>query len=175
MIVAGMSFPIIVTMLGHPRGKGRPRSFRDRSGAIRVHTDPKTEEYEGNLRLASQKAMEGRPLLTVAVRVLVEAHFPVPASWSKKKRREALLGIVRPTVSPDWDNIAKVCDAANKLIWDDDRQIVEGAVIKRYSDKPLLRITVWPAVATAETAPAEIEAAAPGLRAVRDLFAEAAA
>jgi Holliday junction resolvase RusA-like endonuclease len=141
-----MTFPIIVEMLGHPRGKGRPRSFRAKSGAILVHTDQKTEEYEGNLRVAAKQAMAGRPLLEMPLRVLVEADFPIAASWSGKRRREALLGILRPCVSPDWDNIAKVCDAANKLIWNDDRQIVEGAVIKRYSDRPLLRITVWPAV-----------------------------
>lgn len=137
-------YPIIVEMLGHPRGKGRPRSFLTSAGLIQVHTDPKTKEYEGNLRLAAQRAMVGRPCLTVPLRVLVEADFPIPASWSGKKQRQALLGIVRPCAAPDWDNIAKVCDAANGLIWYDDRQIVEGAVIKRYSDKPLLRISVWP-------------------------------
>ena len=142
-----MTWPLVITMLGHPRGKGRPRSMRLKSGKILVHTDPKTEEYEGNLRVACQGAMDGRPLLTMALRVFIEAHFPIPASWSNKRQREALLGLIRPTVRPDWDNLAKVCDSANGVCWRDDTQIVEGAVVKLYSDRPLLRITVWPIIA----------------------------
>jgi Holliday junction resolvase RusA-like endonuclease len=169
------SWPLVVEMLGHPRGKGRPRSFRDRSGAIRVHTDARTAEYEGNLRLAARQAMTGRDLATAPLRVLVEAHFPIPASWSEKKRRQALLGLLRPTVVPDWDNLGKICDAANGLIWCDDKQIVEGAVVKRYSDKPLLRITVWPITGPIPVADRERRADQARDLFAADLFAQARA
>jgi len=41
----------------------------------------------------------------------------------------------------DWDNHAKtVCDALNKVLYKDDRQIQRGAVIKRYDDRIGYRI-----------------------------------
>ncbi|MBF6560505.1 MAG: RusA family crossover junction endodeoxyribonuclease [Candidatus Binataceae bacterium] len=139
-----MTWPLVVEMIGHPRGKGAVRRDRLPNGYFVTHPDEKTAQYEGNLRLAAQKAMDGRPLFTCALRVLIEADFPIPTSFSGKKRREALLGMVAPTVKPDWDNLGKICDACNGMLWADDKQIVEGQVIKRYSDKPLLRISVWP-------------------------------
>ena len=166
-----MTFPIVVTMLGHPRGKGRPRSMRTKDGRILVFTDPKTEEYESNLRVACQAAMEGRTLLAMALRVYIEAHFPIPGSWSKKRQREALIGLIRPTGKPDFDNIGKVCDACNGILWRDDAQIVEGAVVKRYSEKPLLRITVWPLTPAVETVADREKSAGRAPTYSNDLFA----
>lgn len=48
-----------------------------------------------------------------------------------------LTGEIRPTKKPDWDNIGKVvCDALNKIAYDDDSCIVDGAVHKWYSEEP---------------------------------------
>lgn len=107
-----------------------------------VYTDAETRHYEGMLRQASHLAMRGLPLLDGPLRVAVEALFSVPASWSQKKRADALGGILRPG-KPDCDNIAKVVDACNGVIWVDDSQIFEMHIIKAYAEKPSLEIRVY--------------------------------
>lgn len=131
--------PIVVELAGVPEGKGRPRFARKTGHA---YTPAKTRSYEGALRLAAQDAMAGAIPLLGPVRVTVDAHFPVPQSWSAKKRAAALLGATRPTTRPDWENIAKMLDAFNEVVWRDDAQVVEGRITKRYSDRPRLRIEV---------------------------------
>jgi Holliday junction resolvase RusA-like endonuclease len=76
--------------------------------------------------------------------VVIEAFFSIPVSWSRKRRSLALGGELRPTVTPDWNNLGGVTDACNGVVWADDRQIVNGIVVKRYSDMPRMVITVTP-------------------------------
>jgi Holliday junction resolvase RusA-like endonuclease len=52
-------------------------------------------------------------------------------------------GIVRPTKKPDFDNIGKIiCDALNKIAYDDDSQIVEANIYKVYADIPRVEVTL---------------------------------
>ena len=68
----------------------------------------------------------------------------VPASWSQKKRAEALAGVIRPAVKPDFDNVAKLyCDALNGIVWQDDKQIVDGRCIQCYGQQPGVLIWCW--------------------------------
>jgi Holliday junction resolvase RusA-like endonuclease len=130
---------IVVELAGTPLGKGRPRFMRATGHA---YTPEKTRNFESNLLLAAQDVMAGRPPIEGPLYVRVEAHFPIPQSWSKKKQAGALLGTLRPTTRPDWENIAKMLDAFNKIVWIDDAQVVDGIIIKRYSDRPRLRVEV---------------------------------
>lgn len=152
-----MAAPIVIRLDGEPVGKGRPRFVRETGHA---YTPAHTRSYEVALRLAGQDAIGIREPLEGPLAVYVEALFPVPASWSKKKRAEALAGRVQPTVKPDADNLLKVLDALNEVVWRDDKQIVEAHVLKRYSAKPALVIEVLEAAPTrlAEAAPAETAA-----------------
>jgi Holliday junction resolvase RusA-like endonuclease len=140
---------ISIELSGEPRGKGRPRSriARTRTGLqfVQVYTDAETRKYEDRLRAAAALAMHGRDVLTGPLCVMIVTHFPVPASWSKRKRTAAMAGELRPTGKPDWDNIAKISsDAFNGVVWTDDSQIVEGSVTKLYSREPALLVTVRP-------------------------------
>lgn len=130
---------VTVTLPGIPQGKGRPRFVRRTGHAF---TPAKTRSYESMLQGAAIEAMNGHSILDGPLNVKVEAHFPVPASWSQKKRAAALLGVTRPTTRPDWENIAKMLDAFNGVVWLDDKQIVEGSIVKRYSEAPRLVVTV---------------------------------
>jgi Holliday junction resolvase RusA-like endonuclease len=130
---------IIVELAGTPLGKGRPRFMRATGHA---YTPAKTRNFESNLLLAAQDVMAGRPPIEGPLYVRVVAHFPVPQSWSKKKRASALLGELWPTTRPDWENVAKMLDAFNGVVWVDDAQVAEGLIIKRYSDRPRLRVEV---------------------------------
>lgn len=134
-----MADPIVITLAGEPRGKGRPRFVRSTGHAF---TPAATRSYEAALRYAAQEAMGERSPLAGALGVLIEARMPIPASWSKKKRQAAIDGDLRPTTKPDIDNLMKCMDALNEVVFADDKQIVFGSVAKFYSDKPALVITI---------------------------------
>lgn len=130
---------LIIELSGDPKGKGRPR-FSRKSGV--AYTPAPTRNYEAALRLAAQAVMLSAVPVEGPLKVVVDAFFGVPRSWSIRKRESALLGLLRPTGRPDLDNIVKVLDALNGVVWRDDSQIVLAIVSKRYSDRPRLRIEV---------------------------------
>lgn len=132
---------IVIRLAGVPVGKGRPRFVRSTG---RAFTPAATRSYESALRLAAQEAMGDRAPLDGALHVHVAAHFPVPASWPKKRQRAALDGELLPATKPDVDNLLKVLDALNEVVWRDDKQIVSAVIWKRYSDAPGLFIKVEP-------------------------------
>ena len=53
-------------------------------------------------------------------------------------------GVRRPTKKPDIDNVEKIIlDALNGIAYDDDKQVVEEASSKLYSDVPRVEIEVY--------------------------------
>lgn len=124
---------------GKPRGKERPR-FSRKSGC--AYTPANTVNYEAALRMAGQTAMLGRDLFRGPVSVVIEAIFAPAPSWTKNRQAAALLGLSRPVTRPDADNIVKMLDALNGVVWLDDKQIVSLSLNKRYDKAPLLRVTV---------------------------------
>lgn len=63
--------------------------------------------------------------------------LPIPARATKSEREAMLSGERRPTVKPDYDNIAKlVSDALNGIAFDDDRCIVDAMQRKFYLTDP---------------------------------------
>ncbi len=134
-----MSEPIVITLAGTPTGKGRPR-FSRKSG--HAYTPEKTRTYEENLAYIAQAAMHGRELYDGPLSVSVLAIFPVPSSWSNKKRAQALIGLIQPTCKPDADNLLKVLDAFNEIVWHDDKQIVHASILKRYGEKASYQVII---------------------------------
>ncbi len=112
------------------------------AGHARVYSDPKTVKYETQLRHAATVAMGDRPPIEGPVEVTMWVRFPVPESWSRKKRAMALNGMLYPTVKPDSDNLLKIVDSINQLVFLDDKQMVKSHVYKVYSDKPGMTIEV---------------------------------
>jgi len=144
-----------ITLMGPPRGKGRPRT-RVVGNFATIFTDKKTRNYESDLKQAGIVAMQGRSATDEALSVVVRAFMPVPESWSRKKREAALAGDLMPTSGIDLDNIVKMLDGLNyhepafkgdrikvPIIWKNDSQIVSLQAIKVYSDRPRLVIDVW--------------------------------
>ena len=83
----------------------------------------------------------GGVVFTGPVEVSIMAWFPMPISWSKKKRRQHDLRW--HTQKPDSDNIAKAVLDALSQHWNDDCQVCWLAVRKRwYSGTGLTQITV---------------------------------
>ena len=139
--------PIRITLLGPPRGKGRPR-FSTRSGTPRTFTDAQTASYEACLKHEARIAMAGRPPLEGPLRLKVHVELPIPASKPKKWQAQAAAGLIRPTTrsSADLDNIIKSVDALNQVVWVDDSQVVSILAAKFYSARPQLVLLVEPVV-----------------------------
>lgn len=131
---------IEIVLLGQPRGKERPRLTK----AGHVYTPEKTRDYEAALKFAACQAMAGRAPFEGAVRLDVVTLLPIPQSWPKKRQAAARLGLEMPTRKPDWENMAKMTDALNLVVWADDCQVVKGVVDKFYHDKPMMALRVTP-------------------------------
>ncbi len=128
-----------IVVPGKPQGKGRPRFSR---ATGRAFTPEPTVRYENLVRYAAHEAMAGAPMLVEALRLQIVAHIEVPASWSARKRQDALWGLIMPEVKPDFDNIAKIVDALNGVVWDDDKRVVDAKQLKVYAATPRLEIEV---------------------------------
>ena len=122
---------------GKPIAKQRPRF------ANGIVYDPQDKlkrlmkfEFANQLRQqGSLKALEG------AISACVDIKYPIPKSWSKKRRIEALDSFV--TVKPDVDNITKFfLDVLNQIAYHDDSQIAKVYAQKTYSDDPGVRIVL---------------------------------
>ena len=121
---------------GEPIGKGRPRFAMGRT-----YTPPATVAYEYALKTEAALAMKqaGLEPFEGPVAVNMVAYFSIPKSWSKTQRAVAYLH----TSKPDLDNVLKMLDALNGVVWIDDSQVCEAKISKRYTaDEPGLQITV---------------------------------
>lgn len=86
--------------------------------------------------------MAGMKPLSGCIALMVCAYFVPPKSWAKWKKAAALEDKIRPTMKPDFDNLAKIAaDALNGIVYLDDVQVVDGRALKFYSDDP--RVEIW--------------------------------
>lgn len=138
----GVSTTSAITILipYKPVAKGRPRYTRQG----RCYTPKATLEAEQVVKAVALTQI-GKKLMQGSLAIELLAICPIPVSWSKKKQRSALAGEIRPASKPDFDNLLKLyCDALNGLLWEDDKQVVDGRCIKCYGEKPAVIIWCWP-------------------------------
>ena len=110
------------------------------------YTPEKTRTYEGMIRTAAMQEVGNRPPLDEPVEFVLRAVFPVPASWSERKRQQAITGEIRPGKKPDLDNIAKAWnDSLNGVVYRDDSLICRMTLEKRYGPQALVVVMVRPA------------------------------
>lgn len=129
------------SVLGEPQGKGRPR-FANIKGKTITRTPQETVIYE-NLIVTEYRRQVGTAKFDDEDRIYarVIAYYGIPASASKKKRKDMENSLVRPAKKPDADNILKVvCDALNTIAYKDDAQIVDAQVSKYYSNQPRIEV-----------------------------------
>lgn len=146
-------------MMAKDRPRFRAVSPKGRPSFVMTYTSEKTRQQEDAIRAVAVDAMRGRPLLTGYLSVLMFAYFPVPESWPLHRREAAYAGRLRPSSTPDADNIFKLVDALNPyrdpkskilvpIVWTDDSTIVDGRIIKVFAKRlPGLVIEIWPAPA----------------------------
>ena len=119
-------------------GKQRPRIGRYGN----VYTPQKTKDYEELIRQEYIRNF-GERRTNAPVSIEIIAYFEIPKSWSKKKKEQACLGIIKPTTKPDIDNITKtILDALNGVAYEDDKQVVYCSILKWYSIEPKVAINI---------------------------------
>lgn len=134
------------TVWGQPQGKGRARVV-SQGGKAHGYTPPKTALYERLVAETYKSSYDGADALRKAVELKIDAFFRVPDSWPRRKKQEALAGLLPVTVKPDCDNILKViADALNGVAWLDDKQVTFAQVRKAYGAEPRVEIEIWEAV-----------------------------
>lgn len=108
-----------------------------------AYDEKKYAGWKDVARYAAAKEMGARPPLACAIDFKVRVYFQVPESWSGRKKRDAHRGILRPTITPDFDNLAKACsDALTGIVLRDDKFIVQATIEKWYSDRPRVEMEV---------------------------------
>lgn len=130
---------------GTPIAKGRPR-FARVGKFVRTYTPDVTLNFENLVKASAAIAMADRAPLQGALEVVILAGFPIPKSWSKRKRAEAESLGVPHTVKPDADNLAKsVLDGMAGVAFESDAQVAKLTVSKLYSATPrtVVGIAQW--------------------------------
>jgi Holliday junction resolvase RusA-like endonuclease len=113
-----------------PIGKARPRFTK----TGHAYTPQKTKDAEELIAAAYRATSGGCIPKGVPVELGVTAHFPIPKSFSQKKRDAVLDSEILPTKKPDADNILKlVADALSGVAYEDDAQVVRMEVLKEYT------------------------------------------
>ena len=122
-----------ITVLGKPKGKGRPRFYRGHAV-----TPKSTREYERLIvSEVKENALEGQ------ISVQIDAYYPFDSKSNKAKRLKMANNEIRPTKKPDIDNVIKiVLDALNGVAYADDAQVVEVIANKWFSEEPRIEIEV---------------------------------
>lgn len=123
---------------GKPIAKGRPRF-----GDWGVYTPSKTSAWERHVRIAARKGMGNKPMLLSPIGLVVNFHMPIPKSYTKGRSLAAQHNMIYPTKRPDLDNLVKsILDGMNKIVFQDDAQVVNLTCSKFYSVNPRVTIQV---------------------------------
>ena len=143
-----------LVVLGEPMGKQRPRATTI-NGKTRTYTPKETTNYESRVvneyksQFKTQTFERGEEIWATII-----AYFKLPKNHYHYHKRtntldldqqgkDMLDGKIRPTKTPDCDNIAKIClDALNDIAFYDDSQITALLVLKFWSNDPRVEITL---------------------------------
>jgi Holliday junction resolvase RusA-like endonuclease len=164
-----MIWPLAFTVSGQPFAKGRPRTTarvvwqgigRNKKpiAIVTVYTPPETRKAENRIRERAKQEMGASPPVGGPLRLKVRAIHEPPPSWPKYLREAAAKGLVVHTAKPDFDNLAKVIDAMNEVVWIDDAQITDALISKRYGFPARTEIIVERVDMTGKFLPAAQEA-----------------
>lgn len=120
----------MVVVEGKIKAKARPR-FNTKSG--RAFTPKDTINYENWVRWCYRE--QCNRFFEGYLRATIFVYHSIPKSYSKAKVSKIKAGELYPDKKPDLDNIAKIIlDSLNGIAYNDDKQIIELSVIKRYTE-----------------------------------------
>ena len=120
----------MIVVEGKIKGKQRPR-FNTKTG--RAFTPNDTVSYEKMVRHCYMQ--QCGEMLEGSIKAEIHVYYKIPKSYTKKRVELIRQGKERPCKTPDADNIAKVVlDSLNKIAFNDDAQVVELSVIKKWTE-----------------------------------------
>lgn len=106
----------------------------------------KCEQQKFNELELEYHLMKHRPKEPLSKAAIVKfiGYLPIPKSFSKKKREQALNLEIVPVTKPDVDNLTKqLFDALTRMgFWTDDKIVFSLTAIKLYSDKPRWEVSI---------------------------------
>ncbi|MEG2918856.1 MAG: RusA family crossover junction endodeoxyribonuclease [Clostridium sp.] len=118
----------MITVEGKIKGKARPRVYNGHA-----MTPQDSVNYENWVKLCYQQ--QGGMHLEGPIRANIIVFHKVAKSFTKKRLKNIREGLEYPLKKPDADNITKiVLDSLNKIAYDDDSQVVEMIVSKRWTE-----------------------------------------
>lgn len=145
---------IIIELFEEPEGTPRPR-FRlvnrknfvneamNNGSFIHVYSINAKEDSVFMKRLVDEDLIQLNQLIYTPCIVEYNVYIRTPKAFSKVDLFLAEIGLIRPLVKPDWDNIGKkYSDMYNHNVWLDDTLVVSGTVNRYYSILPRVEIKV---------------------------------
>lgn len=135
------------TIPGNPYGKGRPNArivhVTGGKSFVNMYTPSETVAQEKIIAQICRYTMGPRKPFSCPLGMEVVAYHPIPTSWSKKDRAEALVGTMQCVAKPDLDNVVKlVLDALNRVAYEDDKQVISLTAKKFYSSDPRVEVII---------------------------------
>ena len=126
-----MSEPIRITIPILPKAQKRDR-IGSRGGKGFSYKD-KVQKLEEDKLLSLLMAYKPPVPFSEAIYLEIRVYLPIPQSKPRKWRDMAFSGELKPITKPDSDNYAKqIMDVMNGVYFDDDRQVTDLIVSKRY-------------------------------------------
>ena len=134
-----MTESVTIVLLGTPVPWARTAGGR----TVGLFTPAKQRRNAQTLAVLAQQEMLGRAPFDGPIELNMLAAFPVPASWSGKKRAAALRQEIFPAKRPDLSNLLKqVEDSLNGVVFRDDALIVQAQIAKIYGEEPQIVVTI---------------------------------
>lgn len=127
------------------RPRGRAMAGRNGKTFVKMYDERESRDFKSALHLIAQSeviALKGKPIDTACM-AKITVFFPIPKSFSKKKREQIFLGQLFPIRKPDVDNLCKsALDAVSGVLFQDDRLVVECTVRKQYAENEGLHMSI---------------------------------
>ena len=131
---------------GQPVPMARPRTVRN-NGKVRTYNPEKSTNYKTAVKLKAIAKMK-REMLTPTDKLVeldVSFYFKPPKSTPKYKLKQITDNAVLYPVHKDIDNLVKsVMDAMNKVVYIDDKQVVQLKANKYYGmeERTEIKVTI---------------------------------
>lgn len=119
-----------------PVAKARPR-FARQGSFVKTYQDSKNRKAEDQLKLFL------RATWNIVATGPLEGPLSIEVAFFMPKPKKMPKGRLHHTTKPDLDNLIKLLtDAANEVIYEDDRQIIEVTAYKEYDDNPRIELKI---------------------------------
>lgn len=141
-----------IVLLEEPEGAKRPRfRFVTKSnfnrvamecpGYVHVYSPNARDDNNYMHRLLDQELVQLDQFICTPCIIEYNTFIKTPSVYNVTEKFMAEIGLDRPLVKPDWDNIGKkYSDMYNANVWLDDSLVVSGTVNKFYSILPRIEI-----------------------------------